>query len=312
MDKVKKVAEGAIGGQPDKDQFTSGYQHPGQEQSKPGLERDLDPKPTKTHLPGDEGLEVYKPAGKLAGKRAVITGGDSGIGRAVAILFAMEGAKIAIVYLSEEKVDAFHTKEQVEKNGGQVNLYPTDIQTSENCRMVVEKITTDLGGIDILVNNAGYQMEQHQLSDISEDQWGKTFRTNIDSYFNMVKYSMPYFSPGAIIINNASVDAYIGPPSHLDYAATKGAVVALTRALSNHLVSKGMRVNAVAPGPVWTPLIASSMGKKSQAALKDWTPMGRLGQPSEIATCFVFLASHDSSFMSGQTLHPNGGMMVNG
>jgi NAD(P)-dependent dehydrogenase (short-subunit alcohol dehydrogenase family) len=128
----------------------------------------------------------------------------------------------------------------------------------------------------------------------------------------MVKYSIPHFSPGAVIINNASVDAYIGPPTHIDYAATKGAVVALTRALSNHLVPKGMRVNAVAPGPVWTPLIASSMGKESQASLKEWTPMGRLGQPSEVATCFVFLASHDSSFMSGQTLHPNGGMMVNG
>ncbi|CAH0050718.1 unnamed protein product [Clonostachys solani] len=189
MEKAKEQVNRTVGGQSDNDQFTSGYQHPGQEQSKPGLERDLEPKPIKSHLPADEGLSMYKPTGKLGGKRAVITGG---------------------------------------------------------------------------------------------------------------------------VINNASVDAYIGPPTHIDYAATKGAVVALTRALSNHLVSKGMRVNAVAPGPVWTPLIASSMGKESQASLKEWTPMGRIGQPSEVATCFVFLASHESSFMSGQTLHPNGGMMVNG
>ncbi|VUC37196.1 unnamed protein product [Clonostachys rosea] len=290
----------------------SGYQHPGQEQGKPGLERDLEPKPVDTHLPADEGLSAYKPAGKLGGKRAVITGGDSGIGRAVAMLFAMEGAKVAIVYLPDEKTDAFHTKQQVERNGGQINLYPTDIQISENCRLLLEQIVTDFGGVDILVNNAGYQLEQFQLSDLSAEQWGKTFRTNIDSYFYMVKHSMSHFSPGAVIINNASVDAYIGPPTHIDYPATKGAVVALMRALSNHLVPKGMRVNAVAPGPVWTPLIASSMGKESQASLKEWTPMGRLGQPSEVATCFVFLASHDSSFMSGQTLHPNGGMMVNG
>ncbi|CAG9939346.1 unnamed protein product [Clonostachys rosea f. rosea IK726] len=279
-----------------------------------GLERDMEPKPQKVHLPSEGGDITYTPSGKLAEKKALITGGDSGIGRAVAILFAMEGAKVAIAYLPSEEEDAQHTKAQVEKNGGELTLIPSDLSLSINCQDVAKRAVDALGGIDILVNNAATRQEHGDISDISEEQWTATFRVNIDSYFHLTKHLLPHLSSGAVIINSASVDSYIGVPSRLDYATSKGAVVAFTRALSNHLVKKGIRVNAVAAGPVWTPLVATGVSEKSQKGfgLGNWTPMDRVGQPSEIATSYVFLASQESVFMSGQTLHPNGGIIVNG
>jgi NAD(P)-dependent dehydrogenase (short-subunit alcohol dehydrogenase family) len=291
-----------------------------QEQAKPGLERELEPKPTKVHLPtsksGEEGTqEAYKPSGKLAGKRAIITGGDSGVGSSVAMLFSMEGAKVAIVYLPADEADAQHTKAEVEKNGGEILLIASDLSRTDNCKDVIERATWALGGLDILVNNAAYREEKDDLADITEEQWSNTFRTNVDSYFHMTKYALPHLTQGGAIINSTSVDAYIGVPSRLDYAASKGAIVAFTRALSNQLVRRGIRVNAVASGPAWTPLVvacgAADDGRKGRR-LGNSTPMGRLGQPSEIATSYVFLAAPDSAFMSGQTLHPNGGIVVNG
>ncbi|KAI1140288.1 NAD(P)-binding protein [Hypoxylon sp. FL0543] len=288
-----------------------------QQQAKPGLERDLNPKPTKAHIPSsdsDSGLSLYRPAGKLAGKKAVITGGDSGIGRAVAILFAMEGAKVAISYLPEEEEDAQHTKAQVEKNEGEVHLIASDLTQAANCRSLIDRAVTALGGIDILVNNAATRTEHGDISDISDEQWSATFRTNVDPLFHLTKSALPHLSSGAVIINSASVDPYIGTPSRVDYAASKGAVIAFTRAMSNQLVKRGIRVNAVAAGPVWSPLVATGVGEQGQKGhgLGNWTPMERLGQPSEIATSYVFLAGSESAFMSGQTLHPNGGIVVNG
>lgn len=288
-----------------------------QQQAPPGLERDLEPKPTKVHMQTrkpDGDLATYVPSGKLAGKKALITGGDSGIGRAVAILFAMERATVAITYLPSEEEDAQHTKAQVEKNGGQIMLFASDLSKATNCMEVADRVGQALSGIDILVNNAAFRHESGEISDISDEQWSTTFRTNLDSYFFLTKYALKHLATDGVIINSASVDPYIGVPSRIDYAASKGAVVAFTRALSNQLVGKGMRVNAVAAGPVWTPLIATGVspeGQKGQG-LGNWTPMGRLGQPAEVATSYVFLASKESSFISGQTLHPNGGIVVNG
>ncbi|GAO18903.1 uncharacterized protein UV8b_02770 [Ustilaginoidea virens] len=287
-----------------------------QTQDKPGLERDMESKPTKVHLQCGEGggRSTYTPCGKLKGKNAVITGGDSGIGRSVAILFAMEGAKVAVVYLPVEEDDAQHTKKQVEKNGGEIVLVPSDLSHASNCRDVATTIKSNFGKVDILVNNAATRNEKGTISEISDEQWASTFRVNIDSYFHLTKAILPLMSKGGSIINSASVDSYIGVPSRLDYATTKGAIIAFTRSLSNYLVKKGIRVNAVAAGPTWTPLVASGVDEKGQKGhgLGNWTPMDRIGQPVEVATSYVFLASSESQFMSGQTLHPNGGIVVNG
>lgn len=272
----------------------------------------MEPKPTKVHLPAeDEGYQIYKAAGKLAGKKALITGGDSGIGRAVAILFAMEGAHVAIAYLPAEEEDAQHTKAQVEKNGGSIHLFQVDLTHATNCKELVQKAVDALGGLNILVNNAAYQMSKADITDIEEDQWLHTFNSNIHAYFFLAKYALPHMQAGDTIINTTSVTAYQGTGPDLGYISTKGAIVAFTRGLSSQQVGKGIRVNAVAPGPVWTPLVVSTMDEKSLGQLSS-TPMGRPGQPSEIATCYVFLASQDSSFISGQVLHPNGGTIVNG
>ncbi|KAI5918126.1 NAD(P)-binding protein [Camillea tinctor] len=287
------------------------------QQTQSGLERDFDPKPTKVHQqsPGsDSKLALYTASGKLKGKRALVTGGDPGIGRSVAILFAMEGAKVAILYLPSEEDDAQQTKAQVEENGTEALLIATDLSHAVNCKDAVERANQVLGGIDILVNNAATRQEQRSIKEISDEQWSSTFRTNIDSYVLLTKAALPHLNPGATIINSASVDSYIGVPSRLDYTTSKGAVVAFTRALSNELVKQGIRVNAVAAGPVWTPLAATGVSKECQQGhgLGNWTPMDRLSQPSEVAPAYVFLASSDSAFMSGQTLHPNGGIVVNG
>ncbi|KAL1703372.1 hypothetical protein EV121DRAFT_208135 [Schizophyllum commune] len=287
---------------------------PSQEQKPPGHQYKMDPAPASTQLPTEDGgYQTYRAAGKLEGKRALITGGDSGIGRATALLFAMEGADVSIVYLAEEERDAQDTRKQVEGKGRKCVCIQADLTRAEECSKAVEETVKELGGIEILVNNAAYQMVQDSIDQLSEEQWDLTFKTNIYAYYYMAKYALPYLrkTKGATIINMTSVNHYIGRADLLDYTSTKGAIVAFTRALSNQVVGDGIRVNAIAPGPVWTPLVVSTMGKENLEQFNA-TPMGRPGQPTEIATCCVFLASQDSSFISGSTLHPNGGTMVNG
>ena len=291
--------------------YIQGYRVPIQHQTLPGLQANLDPPPALEYIPTEEGgYKLYQAAGKLKGKRAIITGGDSGIGSATAILFAMEGADSYITYLSQEEKDAQDTKKAVEKYGRKCYLQAIDLCSRENCKKVIDDAVKLMGGIDILFNNHAYQMMVEDIKDLSEDQWERTFQTNIHSFFYLSKYALPHMKKGSTIINNASINAYIGRPDLLDYTSTKGAIISFTRGLSNQYVGRGIRVNAVAPGPVWTPLIACTMTDK---AMKEFTsPMGRPGQPSEVATCVVFLASMDSSSISGQTLHPNGGFVVNG
>ncbi|KAM3499463.1 hypothetical protein MY10362_007281 [Beauveria mimosiformis] len=293
-------------------QFEKGHEIPVTKQSFPGKEHDMPgPKPTRDRLPSTGGgAETYRAADKLRGKRAIIAGGDSGIGAATALLFAREGAVSTIAYLPDEEKDAQDTRRQVEELGGTCYLVALDLVKRENCRAVVDFAVEKMGGIDILFNNAAYQMMCEDIADLSEDQLEHTFNINMHAYFYMAKYSLPHMTSGATIINNASINAYVGRPDLLDYTSTKGAIVSFTRGLSNQYVAKGIRVNAVAPGPVWTPLIPSTMNDKAQ---KEFTsPMGRPAQPSEIATCVVFLASLDSSCVSGQTIHCNGGTVVNG
>lgn len=284
-----------------------------QTHKKPGLQHEMEnPKPTSTQLPSeDNGYQSYKAAGKLTGKKAIITGGDSGIGRAIAILFAMEGASSLITCLPEENSDAQETIRRVEELGKTCHLLKVDLRGKGNCKNVVDTALQQLGGIDILVNNAGSQNMVEDIRDLDEEQWETTFDTNIHSVFYLCKYTLPHLKNGSSIINCASVNAYIGRPDLLDYTATKGALVAFTRGLSNQQVKNGIRVNAVCPGPVWTPLIPATMTPTAIEQFSN-TPLGRPGQPSEVATCFVFLASQDSSFISGQCLHPNGGVVVNG
>ncbi|KAG6003613.1 hypothetical protein E4U21_001858 [Claviceps maximensis] len=293
-------------------QFNQEQDIPISKQSFPGTDRDMPgPKPVKDELPDSSGDSLdYMAANKLKGKRALITGGDSGIGSATAILFAKEGAIVTIAYLAEEEDDARDTKKQVEKVGGTCHLMSADLVKRENCQKVVDFAVEKMGGIDILFNNAGYQMMVEDIADLSEDQWVHTFNINMHAYFYMAKYALRHMQRGAVIINNASINAYIGRPDLLDYTSSKGAIVSFTRGLSNQYVSKGIRVNAVAPGPVWTPLIPATMNDRAQ---KEFTsPMGRPAQPSEIGACVVFLASADSSCVSGQTIHCNGGTVVNG
>lgn len=253
----------------------------------------------------------YKAAGKLAGKAALVTGGDSGIGRAVAVLFAKEGADVAVAYLNEHP-DAEKTKAEVEAEGRKCILLPGDAGRETFGMEAVEKTVEAFGKLDILVNNAAEQHPQSSIEDISEAQLERTFRTNIFAYFFMVKAALPHLKEGSAIINTASVTAFKGSPQLLDYSATKGAIVAFTRSLSQTLIEKGIRVNAVAPGPIWTPLIPSTFPEEKVASFGENVPMKRAGQPVEVATCYVFLASDDASYIAGQTLHPNGGEVVNG
>ena len=262
-----------------------------------------------TSKPQDEDIG-YKGSGKLAHKVALITGGDSGIGRAVAIAFAKEGADVAIVYLNEHE-DANETKQKVEREGKRCILIPGDIVDENFCSKAVEQTVKDLGGLDILINGAAEQHPQDDIQKISKEQLERTFQTNIFSFFYFVKAALKYMKVGSAIINTTSVTAYKGNPTLLDYSSTKGAIVAFTRSLSKNLAEKGIRVNAVAPGPIWTPLIPSTFDEKKVSEFGSDTPMGRAGQPYEVAPCYVFLASNDSSYMTGQILHPNGGDIVN-
>ena len=256
-------------------------------------------------------LPEYRGSDKLTGKAALITGGDSGIGRAVAVLYAKEGANVAISYLEEEK-DAQETRRLVEKEGCQCLLLAGDISNEMACKKIVADTVKSLGRLDILVNNAAEQHPQEDIRKISSDQLERTFQTNIYSYFYLVKASLPHLKKGATIINTTSVTAYRGSSHLLDYSATKGAIVAFTRSLAKALVDQGIRVNGVAPGPIWTPLIPATFSAKEVAEFGTDVPMKRAGEPMEVAPCYVFLASSDSNYMTGQILHPNGGEVING
>jgi NAD(P)-dependent dehydrogenase (short-subunit alcohol dehydrogenase family) len=279
-------------------------QFPPQTQStRPGHESVMAPRP-ETEAP------AYRAAGKLEGKVAIITGGDSGIGRAVAVYFAKEGANVLVTYLNEHE-DAAETKREVESEGQRCVLVAGDIGNAAFCREIVKRALDDYGRIDIIVNNAAEQHPCERLEEISEAQLERTFRTNIFSYFFLAQAALPHLKEGSSIINTTSVTAYRGSPHLLDYSATKGAIVTFTRSLAKQLADRKIRVNGVAPGPVWTPLIPSTFDEEKVEQFGGNVPLGRAGQPSEIAPCFVFLASEDSTYMTGQILHPNGGEIVN-
>ena len=277
---------------------------PAQQQSRrPGLESKMRPRPKASD-------PKYKACGKLEGKVALITGGDSGIGRAVAIVFAKEGADVACLYLNEHD-DAKETKRLVEAEGRRCITIAGDIGYESFCRDAVARTLKEFGRIDILVNNAAEQHPQDSIEDIDREQLERTFRTNIFSMFYLVKAALKHMKEGSTIINTTSVTAYRGSKQLLDYSATKGAIVAFTRSLSQALAEKKVRVNGVAPGPIWTPLIPSTFPPDKVAQFGSDVPMGRAGEPEEVANCYVFLASDDSSYITGQVLHPNGGEIVN-
>ena len=275
-----------------------------QQQKPPGKELKMEPQPV-SDKPEQQGN------GRLQDKVALITGGDSGIGKAVAILFAKEGANVAISYLNEDE-DAKDTKRQVENYGGSCLLLPGDVSKEKNCASIVNKTIKKFGRIDILVNNAATQIEAETLEDVKTEDLVKTFETNIFSMFWITKAALSSMKKGCSIINTTSVTAYRGSPTLIPYASTKGAIVAFTRSLSANLAEKGIRVNAVAPGPIWTPLIVSSFDPKKVAKHGSDVPLKRPGEPAEVAPCYLFLASDDASYMTGQVLHPNGGEIVNG
>jgi len=278
---------------------------PPQQQPRPGLEKKMKP------LPVFDYPEI-KGNHKLKNKIAFITGGDSGIGKAVAVLFAKEGATIAIAYLKEDK-DAKETQRYIEENyGRRCLLIKADLSREANCINAIKKTIKQFGRIDILVNNAALHYENKSLETLSTKELLKTFETNIFSFFWITKAALPYMKKGACIINSSSVTAYRGSGSLLDYASTKGAIVAFTRSLSSNLAKKGIRVNGVAPGPIWTPLIPSSFKGTKVAQHGSDTPMQRAGEPAEIAPSYLFLACSDASYMTGQFLHPNGGEIING
>jgi NAD(P)-dependent dehydrogenase (short-subunit alcohol dehydrogenase family) len=268
----------------------------------PGRERPMSPPPQ--YMPKFPGV------GKLKDKVAVITGGDSGIGRAVAVAMAREGALISILYL-EEHEDAQETMRLVEREGSRAIMFAGDVGDEMFCWESVERTYEQFGRVDILVNNAAEQHEVDDPMDLNAAQIERTFRTNVFSFFHMARACLQYMEAGSSIINSTSITAYRGHKTLIDYAATKGAIVSLTRSLSQALVEKGIRVNGVAPGPIWTPLIPASFRPEKVAAHGESAPMERAGQPNEVAPCYVFLASEDASYMSGQVLHPNGGNVVN-
>lgn len=277
---------------------------PQHQDHQPGHETEMTPRPK--YEP-----KAYKAAGKLLGKAALVTGGDSGIGRAVAVMFAKEGADVVISYLNEHE-DANETKRQVEQEGRKCILVAGDIGVEAFCQDLINKTVDGLGKLDILINNAAEQHPQDKIEDITSDQLERTFRTNIFSMFYLTKAAMPHLQEGSTIINTTSITAYRGNPQLIDYSATKGAIAAFTRSLSTNLAEKGIRVNAVAPGPIWTPLIPSTFDAKKVSEFGATQPMKRPGQPEELAPAYVYLASDDSTYVTGQVIHVNGGEVING
>ncbi|MHB0805648.1 SDR family oxidoreductase [Stutzerimonas nitrititolerans] len=281
---------------------------PAQKQDRqPGLEREMQP-------PAEFIRDGYEGSGKLAGKVALVSGGDSGIGRAAVVHFAREGADVAIMYLDEHE-DAEDARRMVEAEGRRCLLLPGDIRDSRYCNGAVERTIATFGRLDVLVNNAGRQIVQKRLEDITDEQWQTTFATNIHGYFYLTRAALPHLKAGASIINTTSINSFIGHPLLVDYTATKGAIDGFTRALSQQLIEREIRVNQIAPGPIWTPLQPATIGRYDPQMLEGFgsqMPMGRCGQPSELGPAYVYLACEDSSYVSGQTIHINGGKVVNG
>jgi NAD(P)-dependent dehydrogenase (short-subunit alcohol dehydrogenase family) len=273
---------------------------PEQQQEPPGHTAEMTPAP-------DHGEESYKGSGKLEGRAAIITGGDSGIGRAVAIAFAREGADVLIAYLPEEEDDARETARWVERAGRRVVLVPGDITDQAHCRGIVQRAVAELGRLDILVNNAAFQRTYEKIEDIAAEEWDRTFRTNIHAMFYLCQAAVPHLKPGAAIVNTTSIQSKDPSPQLLAYAATKGAVSNFTAGLAQMLADRGIRVNAVAPGPIWTPLIPSTMPAGKAASFGQQAPLGRAGQPRELAPAFVLLASDDGSYMTGAVVPVTGG-----
>jgi NAD(P)-dependent dehydrogenase (short-subunit alcohol dehydrogenase family) len=272
---------------------------PEQEQEVPGTEQELQPK-------ADHGEESYKGTGKLTGRKAIITGGDSGIGRAVAIAFAREGADVLIAYLNEHD-DAKETARFIEEAGRKAVLIPGDISEESHCRQIIDTAVNELGGIDILVNNAAFQMSRQSLQEVSSEEWDRTFKTNIYPMFYLCKMAEEHLKPGSTIINTTSVNAYKPRPTLVAYAATKGAIQNFTSSMAQLWAEKGIRVNCVAPGPIWTPLIPSTMSEEEVKSFGQDVPLGRAGQPAELAASYVLLASEDSSYITGATIQVTGG-----
>lgn len=288
--------------QDEEEEVQQGGFPPQHQERQPGLESRMEPEPIYED-------PEYRPSGKLDGKVALVTGGDSGIGRATAVLFAKEGADVAIVYLNEHG-DAELTRKRIEELGRRCVSIPGDVGDPAFAKRAVQQVIDQLGKLDILVNNAAEQHPKQSIEEISPEQLERTFRTNIFGYFHMVQAALPHLKKGACIVNTTSVTAYRGSGHLIDYASTKGAIVAFTRSLAENLTEKGIRVNGVAPGPIWTPLIPSTFPPDKVAKFGQDTPMKRAGQPYEVATCFLFLASRDSSYIAGHILHPNGGEPV--
>jgi NAD(P)-dependent dehydrogenase (short-subunit alcohol dehydrogenase family) len=276
-------------------------EQPAQRLEHPGLESEMRPQP-------DYGEATYRGAGRLAGRKAIITGGDSGIGRAVALAFAREGADVLISYLEEEDSDARETVRAVRESGRTAVAMPGDVRDETYCRGLVERAVGELGGLDLLVNNAAYQMARESIADLTAEELERTFQTNILAMFHTCRAALEHMEPGSTIINTASVQAYKPDPMLLDYAATKAAIVNFTTALAQETIQRGIRVNAVAPGPVWTPLIPATMPQEKVTSFGEESPTARAAQPAELAPAYVFLASQESSYINGETIRVTGGV----
>lgn len=273
-----------------------------QQQNVPGTDREMTPKP-------DYGETSYRGSGRLAGKRALITGGDSGIGKAVALAYAREGADVAISYRNEHE-DAEEARRFVEEAGRRAVLIPGDISDPAHCREVVRRTVEELGGLDIVVSNAAYQMNRETLEEIPDEEWDFTWATNVDAYFHIVKAALPHLGPGASIIGSSSVQSDQPSPNLLPYAATKSAIASITASLAQMLGERGIRANSVAPGPIWTPLIPATLPEEAVESFGEQTPLGRVGQPAELAPAYVLLASDEASYISGARLAVTGGKPI--